>query len=62
MLSVRYTSKNKYSTDKTCGVLRVDASGANQGYVLANTKRKIILFFFIVLLELFFPMNIINDS
>ena len=39
MLSVSYASKNTYSTDKTSGVLRGGASGANRGYVLAHSDQ-----------------------
>ena len=36
MLSVSYAGKNAYSADKTIGVLRDGASGANRGHVLAH--------------------------
>ena len=36
MLSVSYAGKNAYSAVKTSGVLRVGASSANIGYVLAH--------------------------
>ena len=38
MLSVSYAGKNKYGAGKTSGVLRVGASGANRGYVLAHCR------------------------
>ena len=34
MLSLSYAGKNAYSTGKTSGVLRGDASGSNRCYVL----------------------------
>ena len=36
MLSVSYAGKNAYSAGQTSGVLRVGASGALRGYVLAH--------------------------
>ena len=42
MLSVSYVGKNVYSANKTSGVLRGGASGANRGYVLAHRAHRAI--------------------
>ena len=45
-----YAGKHAYSADKTSGVLRGGASGANKGYVLANcapTPLPHVIFFYL---------------